>query len=62
MSYKPVDAEAVIEATAALLQLPLAPAYRDGIRQNLKTAAKMAALIEKVKLDDDTEPAPVFRS
>ena len=62
MSYKPVDAEAVIETAAALLHLEIASDYRGGIRQNLKTAAKMAALVEKVKLEDDTEPAPVFRS
>jgi hypothetical protein len=62
MGYKPVDADAVIDATAALLQLQIASAYRGGVRLNLKTAAKMAALVEKVRLEDDTEPAPVFRS
>jgi hypothetical protein len=61
MSYKPFDADALIEATAPLLQLQIAPDYRPGVKQNLKTAAKMAALVQQVKLPDDTEPAPVYR-
>lgn len=61
MSYKPFDAEALIDAAAPLLQLPIAPEYRAGVKLNLKTAAKMAALLEKLKLEDDAEPAPVYR-
>ncbi|MHB1103348.1 MAG: DUF4089 domain-containing protein [Devosia sp.] len=61
MSYKPFDAEALIDAAAPMLQLQIAPEYRAGIKQNLKTAAKMAALLEKVRLEDDAEPAPVYR-
>lgn len=61
MNFKPFDADALIEASAAMLQLRIEPEFRHGIRQNLKTAAKMAALIEQVKLDDAAEPAPVFR-
>ena len=60
MSYKPFDAEALIDAAAPMLQLQIAPEYRAGIKQNLKTAAKMAAILEKVKLEDDAAPAPVF--
>lgn len=61
MSYKPFDAEALIDAAAPMLQLQIAPEYRAGIKQNLKTAAKMAAILEKIKLEDDAEPAPVYR-
>jgi hypothetical protein len=39
----------------------VAQEHRAGIKLNLKTASKMAALVEQVKLDDDAEPAPVFR-
>jgi hypothetical protein len=46
---------------APLLQLRISPDYRAGIKQNLKTAAKMAAVIEAIKLDDEAEPAPVYR-
>jgi len=61
MNYKPFDAEAVIDAAAPLLHLKIAPEYREGIRQNLKTAVKMMAIVEQVKLPDEAEPAPVFR-
>lgn len=61
MNYKPFDVEAVIDAVAPLVQLPIAPEYRPGVKQNLKTAAKMAALVEQVKLPDDAEPLPVYR-
>ncbi len=61
MAYKPFDADALIDATAPLLQLRIAPEHRAGIRLNLKTASKMAALVEQLKLDDDAEPAPVYR-
>jgi hypothetical protein len=46
---------------APLVQLEITDEQRPGVRQNLKTAAKMAALLEQVKLGDDTEPAPVYR-
>ena len=61
MSYKPFDGEALIDAMAPLLQLRISPDYRAGIKLQLKTAAKMAAVIEQIKLDDDAEPAPVYR-
>jgi hypothetical protein len=60
MSYKLFDAEALIDAAAPMLQLRIAPEYRAGIKQNLKTAAKLAAILEKIKLEDDAEPAPVY--
>ena len=62
MKFKPFDADALIEASAAMLQLRIAPDYRHGIVQNLKMAAKMAALVEQVRLADDEEPAPVYRT
>ncbi|HQZ13708.1 MAG TPA: DUF4089 domain-containing protein [Devosia sp.] len=61
MSFKPFDAEALVAAAAEMLQLKIPAAQRDGVRSQLKTAAKMAALVEQVKLADDTEPAPVYR-
>lgn len=62
MKFKPFDADALIDAAAPILQLKIAPEYRDGIKENLKVAAKMAVLVESVTLDDEAEPAPVFRS
>lgn len=61
MAYKPFDENALIDAAAPLLQLRIEPEYRAGIRLNLKTASKMAALVEQVKLGDDAEPAPTFK-
>jgi hypothetical protein len=62
MAYKPFDADALMDAAAPLLQLRIAPEYRAAIKNNLKTASKMAALIEQIELDDAAEPAPVFRA
>jgi hypothetical protein len=62
MAYKPFDADALIDAAAPLLQLRIEPEYRAAIKANLKTASKMAALVEQIKLDDGAEPAPVFRA
>jgi hypothetical protein len=42
--------------------LRIEPEYRAAIKANLKTASKMAALVEQLKLEDDAEPAPVFRA
>ena len=61
MAYRPFDVEAMIDAVAPLLQLEITEVQKPGVRQNLKTAAKMAALVEQVRLADETEPAPVYR-
>lgn len=61
MAYKPFDVDAMIDAVAPLMQLEITEAQRAGVRQNLKTAAKMAALVDQVKIPGDTEPAPVYR-
>ena len=62
MSYKPFDADALIDAAAAMLQLKIAPEHRASVKNHLKAAAKMAALVEQVKLDDSAEPGPVYRT
>lgn len=61
MKFKPFDADAVIEAGAAMLNLDLLPEDRKSVRNQIKTAAKMAALVEQAKLDDTIEPGPVYR-
>jgi hypothetical protein len=62
MTTKLPDFDLWIEAIAATVRLEIAPDYRAGVKANLKTAAKMAALLEKAPLKDETEPAPVFRA
>ena len=61
MADQPVDPEAYVDAAAALIGLPIDPAYRPGVVVNLERIAQMAALIMEFALPDEAEPAPVFR-
>ena len=54
------DPEAYARQAAAAVGLPLHPAHLPGIAMNLALAARMAALIEQVKLIPADEAAPVF--
>ena len=56
------DFEQWIDAMSAVLRLDIAPDYRAGVKANLKTAAKMAAQLEKAPLKDRDEAAPIYRS
>lgn len=51
---------AYADRTAATLALPLAPAHRPGVIQNLERAAVIAAPLLAHPLPDGIEPAPVF--
>ena len=62
MANRLPDFEQWIDAVAPVVKLEIAPEYRAGVKANLKTAAKMAAVLEKAPLKDETEPAPVFRA
>lgn len=55
------DFDQWIDAMSAIVRLEIAPGYRAGVKANLKTASKMAALLEKAPLKDQDEPAPVYR-
>ena len=61
MAFKPFDADAMIDAMAPVLRLEISDEHRPGVRLNLKTAGKMAALLEQVPIEDAAEPAPVYR-
>ncbi len=61
MSNKLPDFEQWIDAMAPVVRLEIAPEHRPGVKANLKTAAKMAALLDKAPLKDDADPAPVYR-
>ena len=54
------DADALIDATAPLLELPVSEASRPGVKLNLQIAAQLAPLVMDFPLDDEAEPAPVF--
>ena len=62
MAVKLPDFDQWIDAMAPVLKLDIPPGQRKGVAANLKTAAKMAALLEKTPIKDETEPAPVFRA
>ena len=55
------DPDAVIDAMAPLLGLPLAAANRTVIATHLRIARRMAATVADLSLPDDSEPLPVFR-
>ncbi|MDR7331578.1 DUF4089 domain-containing protein [Roseateles asaccharophilus] len=54
------DAEAYVDATAALLALPLAPEHRPGVLRYFGLAAEMAALVNGLPLATHDEPAEAF--
>ena len=60
MADQAFDAEAYVDAAAALIGLPLDPAHRPGVVLNLERIAAMAALVMEFPLPEETEPAPVY--
>jgi hypothetical protein len=57
---KPFDPEAVIDAMAPLLGLPIGPEHRPGVVLNLAVTARLAALVVDFPLEDEADPAPVY--
>jgi hypothetical protein len=51
-----------IAASAFALALPINPLWHPMIRSHLQVILKLAAVVADLKLPDDAEPAPVFRS
>jgi hypothetical protein len=51
-----------ITAAAAVLALPLDPAWRPAVRMHLDITLRLAGLVAEFELPDDAEPAPVFRA
>jgi hypothetical protein len=54
--------ERLMVAGAQALALPLAEAFKAGVKSNLQALLVHAALVEEFSLPDDAEPAPVFRA
>ncbi len=57
----PFHAEAVLDAMAPLVGIPVDPAFRPGVVANLTLIAKMAALVDGAAIDEREEPAAVYR-
>ncbi len=55
------DAERYVDAAAALIGLTIAPELRPGVVANFKQIADTAALVMSFPLDDQIDPAVVFR-
>jgi Protein of unknown function (DUF4089) len=52
--------DALVDASARALGLPLEPAWRPAVKSNLDATLRLAALFMDFPLPDDSEPAPVF--
>lgn len=61
MTQDDFDAEAIAASMLAYLGLPDEPAYRPGIIVHLVAAHGIAADLLALPLEDDAEPAPVFK-
>ena len=51
-----------IEAAAKALGIPLDPAWKPAIRDNLAVSLRLARLADEFQLPDDAEPAPVYKA
>jgi Protein of unknown function (DUF4089) len=56
----PGEIEACVDATAAALELRIAPEHRPGVLRYFALAASMAELVATHDLSNADEPAPVF--
>lgn len=56
----PAQIEAMVDASAAALGLPLQPAHRPGVLQYFALAAAMAELVNGLPLASGDEPAESF--
>jgi Protein of unknown function (DUF4089) len=52
--------DAIVDAMARMLDLPLPEGSRPVVIANLRIARDMARVVESFPLDDEAEPAPVF--
>lgn len=57
----PAALESFIDAGAAMSGLIVDLAYREGVKVHLGAVTNAAKLVLAVELEDDAEPAPVFR-
>lgn len=55
------ETEKLMAAAAEVLRIEVEPEFKPGVLANLDVAVKMAKLVEAFELDDEAEPAPVFR-
>ena len=51
-----------VDSSTVLAGFPIREADRPSVRYNLEVAQRMNALLDSIVLDDDAEPAAVFRA
>ncbi len=51
-----------LDALAAALGISLRPEWRDAVRANLEVSLRLGSEVAAFPLDDEAEPAPVFRA
>ena len=56
------DIDAWLDANAALLNIAVAPEWRDAVRQHLRITRDLALRVLEFPLPDDADPAPIFRA
>jgi hypothetical protein len=58
----PDPLDALLEAAAGALALPIDPRWRPAIKANLAVNLQMAAFVAEFPMPDEAEPAPIFRA
>ena len=58
MAADPLDD--YIDAVSKALALPIEPAWKPAVRDNLEVSLRIARLVDEFPLPDETEPASVF--
>lgn len=56
------DADAYIDASLPLLGISLSDDSRAMVKVHLETAEKLSRFVREFPLDEEAEPAPVFRA
>lgn len=58
----PASLDAFMDSGAALLGIPLDPAWRPSVRGHLEVSLRLALLVAEFPLPGELDPAPVFRA
>jgi hypothetical protein len=61
MSQDTFDAEAYLEATAAVMNIAIAPDWKPAVLDNLIRSRQIAQAVLNFPLPDTVEPASVFK-
>jgi hypothetical protein len=56
------ELDALIDAAAKAMDLPIEEAWKPAIKGNLQVSLRLATIVEEFELPDEAEPAPVFEA